>query len=102
MTDELEEKDEDTEAGEGEIADPAALLEHDDTDAEFSIGSPVATFDDDHLPEDEDPHGSFDIAAPKADAHLDPYGTGAPEGFEEGEDEFEADELEEELEADAY
>ncbi len=103
MTD-ADELEEDKETEGEEIADiPEGGAEEIEGEADFAIGSPVSTFDDDSVsPEDEDPHSSFNaVPTVEEDPHLDPYGIGAPVGYGDDEDE-EDDLLEEDLEADSY
>jgi hypothetical protein len=96
---------EDIKEGEPEIGDVSEIELPDgiEGEADFPIGSPVAAFEDD-LGEDEDPHSSFDTPAVVSDdPHLDPYGVGAPAGFDDDEDEDDVLEEEELLsEADSY
>jgi hypothetical protein len=82
--DDTEEKEVDPEIGEmSEIELPEGV----EGEADFAIGSPVAAFDDE-LGEDEDPHSSFDVPAVVGeDPNLDPYGVGAPAGFDDDEEE---------------
>ncbi len=93
--DEVEDKEIDPEVGDiAEIEIPEGA----DGEVDFPIGSPVAAFDDE-LGEDEDPHSSFDAPAVVGeDPHLDPYGVGAPAGFEDDEEE---DEIEDDVFSDA-
>jgi hypothetical protein len=85
---------------EGEDGIPDELSDlPEEAEADFSIGSPVSTLDDDDI-ENEDPHASFDVPVHEEDPHLDPYGVGAPSGYVE-DDEEEEDLLPEE-EIDSY
>ncbi len=99
LDDPLAEEGEETENDDVIVPDEALIGEEkDDTDTDFAVSATSTSFADDVGDDEEDPHeAAFNSASKKDDSQLDPYGVGAPSGFDDEEDDYLGDDEEDEL-----